>query len=152
VACGKGEGCSRGATGAGNAGCACTSTNSAVGVAIGSGAAWGEAAGTVTVTTGIPSGLGETLMATAVPVGKGVSSFSTKLSPPADSWVSPAASWPTTLASMVCPSLSTNASMVARASFTAAVAGSDAGCGSLPLNRATRVARSDMAAPCAAPG
>jgi hypothetical protein len=105
-----------------------------------------------TVTEGVPCGVAATLMVTAVPAGNGVSSFSAKLSLPADSWVSPAANWPTTFASIVCPSFSTSASMLARASLTAAIAGSAAGCWLLPLSWAMTVARSDMTAPCAAPG
>jgi hypothetical protein len=124
-----------------------------VGVGTGIGCAtWGVAFGTETVTAGVPCGVCVTRMLTAVPCGSGVSSLRTKLSLPALSCVSPAASCPTTLASTVWPSFSTSASMLARASFTAASAGSCAGGWLEPVSWAMRAASSDMRAPCAAPG
>ncbi|MDC9823117.1 hypothetical protein PRN20_05175 [Devosia sp. ZB163] len=101
----------------------------------------------VTVTCGWPEGVGVTVSFTGVPAGRGVASFSTKLSLPEESWVKPPGSSATTLAAMVWPSFSTSASRLARASRTAAMAGSAAG-SARPLNWARRVATSDMPPPC----
>lgn len=113
------------------------------------GAGWAAAGGgcTVTVTAGWPFGLAATLTVTAVLMGSGVSSFSTKLSLPAVSWVRPPASCAVTLASIDWPMRRTSASMVARASFTAASAGSAAG-SERPVSWASRAATSDMPPPC----
>lgn len=112
-------------------------------------AGWAAAGrgGAVTVIAGWPFGALAILRVTAVLTGSGVSSFSTKLSAPAASWVRPPGSCAVTLASMVWPMRRISASMLARASFTAASAGSAAG-SERPVSCSSAVARSDMPPPC----
>ncbi|MDB5539755.1 MAG: hypothetical protein JWQ89_1482 [Devosia sp.] len=114
------------------------------------GAGWTAAGGGCTVRVmmaGWPVGVGATVRVTAVLSGSGVSSFRTKFSPPAVSWVSPAASWAVTLASMLWPMRRTSASRVARTSLMAASAGSAAGSGRV-VSWARRAATSGMPPAC----
>jgi hypothetical protein len=105
----------------------------------------------VTVTAGWPPAEVVTLMVTDVFTGRGVASFSTKLSLPAVNWVRPPASCAVTVASTLWPSFSTSASMLARARRTAASAGS--GAASVRLaSWASRAATSDMPPPCGESG
>ncbi len=166
-ACGLGENKGDVATGAGasavgvggGAGCAAGGTRTGAtaagwGNSAGSWAGWAGTAsggavtvgGSATETIGWPDGDVVTFTVTGVPTGIGVSSFRTKFSLPAVSCVRPAASCAVTLASMFWPSFSTSASIVARASRTAARAGSATGSVRAP-NWASRVATSFIAPP-----
>ncbi len=137
------------ATGCGNDGSGADGGGNGVAGFGAGGTGWATAGGdcTVTVTVGWPVGLGAICSVTAVLTGSGVSSFSTKLSPPALSWVRPPTSCAVTLASMLWPRRRISASRLARASFTTASAGSAAG-SVRPISCSNAVATSDMPPPC----